>query len=54
MRMLFPIGDDNIKGGYFPIFSYGLIAVNVLVFIWQIRLGEYQEAALYHFGAIPP
>jgi len=53
MRMLFPIGDDNIKGGYFPVFSYGLIAANVLVFIWQIRLGEYQEAALYHFGAIP-
>lgn len=51
--MLFPIGDDNIKGGYFPLFSYGLILANILVYIWQGQQGPYQEAFVYHFGAIP-
>lgn len=51
--MLFPIGDDNIKGGHYPLFSYGLIAVNVLVFIWQINQGAYAEEFVYTFGAVP-
>lgn len=51
--MLFPIGDDNIKGGHFPLFSYGLIALNVLAFIYQGMQGAQQEAFLYQYGAIP-
>lgn len=31
--MIFPIGDDNVKGGVKPIFSYLFIALNVLVFV---------------------
>ena len=33
--MLFPIGDDQVKGGHRPVVSYSLIAINVLVFFWQ-------------------
>ncbi|MEY4133828.1 MAG: hypothetical protein RL386_178, partial [Bacteroidota bacterium] len=33
--MIFPIGDDNIKGGSFPVFSYMIILLNTVVFAWQ-------------------
>ncbi|MEL6987539.1 MAG: rhomboid family intramembrane serine protease [Bacteroidota bacterium] len=33
--MFLPIGDENIKGGAKPIFSYGFIAINVIIFIVQ-------------------
>jgi membrane associated rhomboid family serine protease len=33
--MLFPIGDDQLKGGYKPMVSYSLIALNVLCFFAQ-------------------
>jgi len=33
--MVFPIGDDNVAGGVKPYFSYGLILINVLIFIVQ-------------------
>ena len=51
--MLLPIGDDNIKGGYFPVFSYLFIAANVAVFLYQISLGQYQNSFVMHFGSIP-
>ena len=34
--MIFPIGDDNIEGGAKPIFSYGFIALNVIMFAIQL------------------
>lgn len=51
--MLLPIGDDNIKGGYFPVFSYGFIALNIAVFLYQVNLGEYMGEFILHYGAIP-
>ena len=30
--MIFPIGDDQVKGGHFPLFAYGFIALNILAF----------------------
>jgi len=33
--MIFPIGDDQLQGGYRPYFSYLLIFINVIVFIIQ-------------------
>lgn len=51
--MLLPIGDDNIKGGYFPIFSYGFILINIAVFLYQISLGEQMGQFVYDFGAVP-
>jgi membrane associated rhomboid family serine protease len=53
-NMIFPIGDDNIKGGYFPLFSYALLAVNILVFWRQATLGPEELNVLVRtFGAIP-
>ncbi len=31
--MIFPIGDDQVQGGDPPIFSYSLIAANIVVFV---------------------
>ena len=52
--MLFPIGDDQVKGGHFPLFSYGFIALNVLIFFYQMSLSVPQiEAFIMDFGSIP-
>jgi len=52
--MIFPIGDDNIVGGYKPIVSYSLIVINVLIFLYQITLDPGQiEYLLTDLGSIP-
>jgi len=52
--MFFPIGDDQIKGGFFPYFSYAFIGLNVLVFLYQFSLGpEAGNQFVWDFGAIP-
>ena len=48
--MIFPIGDDQIKGGYLPIFSYGFIVLNILVFLLQ---NQYENGLACTYGAIP-
>lgn len=35
---MFPIGDDNVRGAGIPIVTYALIAMNVLVFLFQNSL----------------
>lgn len=36
--MIFPIGDDQVRGGPIPIFSYGFILLNIFVyFFWQVN-----------------
>ena len=52
--MFLPLGDDQIEGGHRPLFAYGFIAVNVLIFIYQASLGpQAGEAFVYEWGAIP-
>lgn len=53
--MIFPIGDEQIRGGYKPIFSYSLIAVNVLLFLYEISLQStgLLEYFIHDYGAIP-
>ena len=52
--MFFPIGDDQIKGGHKPYFSYAFIALNVMVFLYQFSLGiEAGNEFVWNFGAIP-
>lgn len=52
--MLFPIGDDQVKGGYFPIFSYGFIALNIIIFLFQNSLPPAQlQSFIFEYGAIP-
>ncbi len=52
--MIFPIGDDQVKGGYTPWFSYSFILLNIAFFLYKISLNwEQQEAFDLYFGAIP-
>ena len=52
--MIFPIGDDQVKKGHFPFFSYAFIVLNVVAFIYKIRLSpEQQQGFDMFFGAIP-
>lgn len=52
--MLIPIGDDQVKNGYFPFFSYGLIIINILIFLYQFSLSP-NDCHLFNlsFGVIP-
>lgn len=52
--MIIPIGDDQVKGGYFPYFSYSFIGLNVLVFLLQASMPQNQlEQFVLNYGAIP-
>jgi len=52
--MIFPIGDDNIEGGHRPLFSYSLIAINVLLFLYSMSLGmDGYEQFVIKYGTIP-
>ncbi|MET0668182.1 MAG: rhomboid family intramembrane serine protease [Methyloceanibacter sp.] len=50
---MFPISDDNPRHIQ-PIVTWSLIGACVLVFLWQISLGDYRgQAAVMQFGMIP-
>jgi len=51
--MIFPIGDDQVQGGAKPIFSYAFIAINILIFVYQMSLGPGANNFVHFFGAIP-
>ena len=52
--MIFPIGDDQVKGGFFPLFSYSFIVLNIAVFIFQVLLPEGKLDVFWdEFGSIP-
>ncbi len=52
--MIFPIGDDQVKGGYFPLFSYSFIVLNIAVFIFQAMLSEARlDVFVNEFGSVP-
>lgn len=52
--MFFPIGDDQVRGGHKPIFSYILLGINVMVFAFETTLdGQSLANFTYTFGAIP-
>jgi len=47
--MLFPIGDDNSMRRTFPVITWTLIALNVLVFIYQLGHPEFT----YGYSVVP-
>ncbi len=47
--MIFPIGDDQVKGGVFPLFSYGFIGLNIVVFLMQLSSGS----RLLEYATVP-
>ncbi|MGD8593403.1 MAG: rhomboid family intramembrane serine protease [Gammaproteobacteria bacterium] len=49
---MFPLHDDN-PTRIVPVVTVTIIVTCVLVFIWQISLGQQFERAIYSFGAIP-
>ncbi|MBK9013415.1 MAG: rhomboid family intramembrane serine protease [Saprospiraceae bacterium] len=52
--MIFPIGDDQVKGGHQPWFSYSFIVLNVLFFLYKFSLSPAQQEAFdLYFGAVP-
>lgn len=52
--MFFPIGDDQVQGGYTPYISYSFIAFNILIFFFQVSLpiGEL-NSFIFEYGSIP-
>ena len=40
--MFFPIGDDNIEGGYKPIVAYTFLGFNIAVFLFEFTLSPGQ------------
>ena len=48
--MFFPIGDDQVKGGYFPLFAYGFIALNVIAYILQM---QDPNLLICEYGSVP-
>lgn len=52
--MFFPIGDEQIKGGNYPLFSYAFLIINILVFGYQMTLSPQDlEQFLYQYCAVP-
>lgn len=49
---MIPIGD-NVPTRSFPFFTFGLIALNVLVFLYELSLGSGLEAFFLSRGVIP-
>ena len=47
--MIFPIGDDQVKGGSYPAVSYAFIIFNVLAFIFQLS----NDGFTYGYSVIP-
>lgn len=48
--MLLPIGDDNSQRVSYPIVTYALIALNVVVFLIELSQGD---AFVYHYALVP-
>ncbi len=49
---MFPL-RDSIRSRAFPLVTFTLIVVNVLVFLWELTLGRRLEDALIQFAIIP-
>lgn len=48
--MIFPVGDDQVEGGYKPLFSYSFIALNVIIFLIQLSV---QGNLICDYSTIP-
>ena len=49
---MIPIRDENPTRRV-PFVNYALIAINLLVFFWQVSLGPSSETAFYSFALVP-
>ena len=52
--MFYPIGDENVQGGAFPILTYTFISLNVLIFFMEANFPpEVLDNFILMFGAVP-
>lgn len=53
--MIFPIGDEQIQGGYKPIFSYSFIGLNIALFFYELFMNSTGQLDIFieNYGAIP-
>lgn len=51
--MFFPIGDTQVERGYTPYVSYSFIVLNILIFLYEVSLGQQSENFLITYGTIP-
>lgn len=49
---MIPLRDQN-PSGHIPYITYGLIGVNILVFLWQMALAQTQPQEVYALALIP-
>lgn len=51
---MFPIGDQNVRGATRPFVTWGLIAINAIVFVYQLTLSQAQlEQFFFSYGVVP-
>lgn len=51
---MFPVGDTNVRGAGVPIVSWFFIAVNALVFVYQLSLSNVELQRFFlQFGVVP-
>jgi len=51
---MFPVGDTEVRGAGPGVVTIGLIVVNVVVFLYEVMLGQSGlEQFIYNFGMIP-
>ncbi len=51
---MFPIWDDQVKWWYTPVFTWAIIVINVLVFLFESSLSEvWLEAFFQQYAVIP-
>ncbi|MCS5639907.1 MAG: rhomboid family intramembrane serine protease [Candidatus Marinimicrobia bacterium] len=50
--MFFPYKDDNPRI-LVPYVTYGIIGLNILIFLFQVGLGQANQNLIRHFGLIP-
>jgi membrane associated rhomboid family serine protease len=52
--LMFPIWDDQVKGWYMPYVTRCIIAINILVFLYQMSLGDVgNEWFIAHYAVTP-
>lgn len=51
---MIPIGDDNIRGARPPLVTYALVAINVIVFLYEISLSSTALDAFFGRWAVQP
>ncbi len=51
---MIPIGDDNVKGARPPLVNYALIAINVLVFLYESTLAPGALQEFFNQWAVQP